>query len=173
MLKLSQSFVGTEVLSLRTGGPIAVCVRPLINPDNLKIEGWYTIDQADQRLILLASEVRDVLEQGIVVNDHDSLAPAEDLVRIKPLLELNFELIGKPVTTQSGKKMGKVNDYAVDTASLFIKKLYATQPIVKNLAGGTLSIDRTQIVEITTRRIIIEDPTEDVKAPAIATGVAS
>lgn len=173
MLKLSQSFIGKEVLSLRTGGPIAVTVRPIINPDNLKIEGWYVIDQGDQRLILLASEVRDIMDQGIAVNDHSALAPAEDLIRLQSLLELNFELIGKPVTNQSGKKFGKISDYAVDSSSLFVKKLYASQSIVKNFSGGTLSIDRTQIIEITTRRIIIEDPTEDLKAKAVAPGIAS
>ena len=173
MLKLSQSFVGKEVLSLRTGGVIAVVVGAIINPDNLKIEGWHVIDQSDEKLILLASEVRDIIDQGIAVNDHDALAPAEDLVRLQPLLELNFELIGKPVTTGSGRKMGKISDYAVDSSSLFVKKLYATQSLVKNFSGGTLSIDRTQIVEITTRRIIIEDPTEKVKAGAVAPSVAS
>ncbi len=172
MLKLSQSFIGKEVLSLRTGGPIAVVTQAIINPDNLKIEGWHVLDKSDERLILLSSEVRDIIEQGIAVNDHSALSPAEDLIRLQALLELDFELIGKPVTTQSGKKLGKISDYAVDSSSLFVKKLYASQSIVKNFAGGTLSIDRTQIVEITTRRIIIEDATEKIKAGAVATSAA-
>ncbi len=107
MLKLSESFIGREILSLRTGGTIAVGQRAIINPDNLKIEGWHVVDQSEQQLILLSTEVRDIIENGMVVNDHEALTPAEDLIRLKPILELNFELIGKPVTTVGGKRWAR------------------------------------------------------------------
>ena len=75
-------------------------------------------------------------------------------------------MLGLKVASQSGKGYGKVSDYAYETNNMFIQKIYAAQPMVKNLGGGTLSIDRSQIVEVTNRRIIIEDPTERASAHA-------
>jgi sporulation protein YlmC with PRC-barrel domain len=174
MLKLYESIPGLAVLSLRTGSPIATIVSPLINPNNLYIEGWYVTDgRSKNPLILLSGAIRDVLPQGFVVNDHEDLSETEELVRLKEVMELKFELIGKRVNSQSGKNYGKINDFAMETSNFFVQKLYAGQSIVKNISGGTLSIDRSQIIEITNRRIIIEDPTVKSKAPVVSPSPAA
>lgn len=169
MLKLSNSIIDVPILSLRTGSPIATATKVIMNPNNLKIEGWFAADRLEgSELVLVAGEVRDVLDRGIVVNDHEVLSPAEDLVRLKETIEIGFELIGKAVTTESGKRLGKVADFAVETEALIVKKIYVGQSLIKNFSGGTLSIDRTQIIEITDKRIIVEEPTDKAKAPATA-----
>lgn len=172
MLQLSASLLTNKsVLSLRTGSPIATITTPIINPNNLKIEGFYCQDRRDKKqLILLYQDIRDMLPQGYVVNDHEVLSEAHDLVRLKQVLDLNFELIGKQVVTTSKEKVGKVNDYAADTETMFIQKIYVAQSIMKSFTGGSLSIDRTQINEITPRRIIINDLVKNapVTAPAAA-----
>jgi sporulation protein YlmC with PRC-barrel domain len=158
MLQLSASLLNKSILSLRTGTPIATVTRPIINPDTLKIEGFYCTDRFDKReLVLLYQDIRDLLPQGYVVNDHDVLAEASELVRLKDVLALNFELIGKQVVTTSKEKVGKVSDYATETETMFVQKIYVTQSIIKSLTGGSLSIDRTQINEITHKRIIINE----------------
>ena len=168
MLQLSASLLTNKsVLSLRTGGPIATITGPIINPNNLKIEGFYCQDRVDKRqLILLYQDIRDIMPQGYVVNDHEVLSEAEDLIRLKDVLELNFQLIGKQVITTSKERVGKVSDYAADTETMFIQKLYVAQSIVKSFTGGSLSIDRTQINEITPSRIIINDLLKNAPVPA-------
>lgn len=161
MLKLSNSLTNTKVMSLRSGGQVGFATSLIINPKNLKVEGWHVKDSiTGEELILVKSEVRNISAQGIVINDHEVLAQAEELVRLKPVLDTNFELLGKAVVSQSGIGYGKVTDFAVETESLIIKKIYASQSIIKSLGGGSRSIDRTQIVEVTGQKIIIEDPTE-------------
>lgn len=170
MLKLSNSLNNIRVMSLRTGGQVGTASQMIINPNNLKLEGWHVNDRlSGKQKILLANDVRDIVSQGLAINDQDDLSDPEDLVRLKPILELEFELIGKYVRSQSGKRYGKVSDFAVETSGLIIKKLYASQPLIKNLSAASLSIDRTQIVEITNTTIVIEDPTVSSKATAAAT----
>jgi sporulation protein YlmC with PRC-barrel domain len=170
MLQLSASILDKSILSLRTGTPIATIIAPIFNPNNLKIEGFYCVDRFDKtELILLCQDIRDILKQGYVVNDHDVLVEPEELVRLKDVLELNFELIGKPVETISKQKIGKVSDYAVETETMFVQKLYVSQSILKSFTGGSLSVDRTQINEITPRRIIINELAKQVPVPAPAT----
>lgn len=158
MLQLSGGLLNKPVMSLRTGTPIATVTAAIFNPNNLKVEGFYVEDRFDKKqLVLLYQDIREVMPQGLVVNDHDVLAEPEELVRLKETLELNFQLIGKHVETVSKQKVGKVSDYAVETETMYVQKLYVSQSILKSLTGGSLSIDRTQINEITPRRIIIND----------------
>ena len=172
MLQLSASLLNKSVMSLRTGGPIATVIGAIINPDNLKIEGFYCQDRYDKsQLVLLCQDIREILPQGYVVNDHDVLVEPEELIRLKKVLALNFELISKAVVTVSNDKVGKVSDYATEIESMYIQKIYVSQSVFKSLAGGSLSVDRNQVQEITPRKIIISDLLG--KAPATAPATAS
>lgn len=170
MLQLSGSLLNRPVMGLRTGGQVATTLGAIIDPNNLKVEGFYCQDYfAKKRLVLLYQDIRDVVKQGIVVNDHDVLSEPEELVRLKDVMGLNFQLLEKPVVTVDKDKVGKVSDYAVEIETMFIQKLYVTQSLLKSLSGGSLSIDRSQIVEITNRKVVISELLDTAKAaPAVA-----
>jgi uncharacterized protein YrrD len=172
MLQLSNAILNRPVMSLRTGTQVGLATTPIINPNNLKIEGFYCQDGGHRghQLVLVAQDVRDILPQGIVVNDYDVLMEPDDLVRLRDVLTWRFELIGKQVVTDNKKKIGKVEDYALELESLYIQKLYVSQSIFKNFAGGNLGVDRNQIIEITEKQIVIHDPLQ--KIPARVNAVA-
>lgn len=159
MLQLSGALLNKSVLSLRTGAPVASVTAAIINPDNLKVEGFYCQDRFEKKkeLILLYQDIRDIMHDGYVINDHGVLAEPGELVRLKKVLELNFELTGKQVVTVSKQKVGKVSDYATELETMSVQKIYVSQSLLKSLTGGALSIDRNQVQEITPRRIIIND----------------
>lgn len=173
MLQLSSTLVNQAVLSLRTGGQVATAIEPIINPNNLKIEGFYCEDRFEKKqLILLTQDIRDRVERGFVVNDHEVLVDPEELIRLQAVIKLQFSLIGKPVVTVNKQRLGKVNDYAVDDVALYVQKIYVGQSIIKSLTGGGLTIDRGQIVEITDRKIVVQDPLKLVKSTAPAGAVS-
>ena len=159
MLKLSAALLNQPVMGLRTGGQVATTTRIIINPNNLKIEGFYCTDRFNgEELILLPQDIRDILPQGIAINDHDVLTDPGELIRLQDMIKLDFQLLGKLVVTTNKKRLGKVSDFAADSETLYIQKIYASQSILKSFAGGQLSIDRQQVVETTNHRLIIEDP---------------
>lgn len=175
MLLLSNSFTNKPILSLRTGGVIGTITLAIINPNNLKIEGFYCSDKfSKQKLITPSSEIRDVIDDGVIVNDHDAMTPEEDLIRLRKVIDIRFELLGKKVVTKSKSSLGKINDYAVNSDNMYVQKLYVAQPIIKSLQGGQLSIDRSQIIEITDKKIVVKDPTiyadegRPITSPAVA-----
>lgn len=171
MLQLSNALINRPVLSLRTGTTVATIVAPIINPNNLKIEGFYCSDSVNKkRLVLLYQDIRDMIPQGFVVNDHDNLVEPGDLVRLRSVMDLNFDVIGKQVMTTAKEKLGKVTDYATEVTTMYIQKLYVSQPLFKSLSGGNLGVDRTQIVEITNKHIVVHDLSG--KVPARATAAA-
>ena len=170
MLQLSNTLLNRPVMSLRTGTQVATVIAPIINPNNLKIEGFYVTDRFNnEQLVLLYQDIRDIIQQGFVIDDHDVLAEPQELIRLKKTLKLSFELIGKPVQTVSGKKVGKVSDFATEATTMYIQKIYVYQSIFKNFTGGSLSIDRTQINEVTNKRIIINEL--EARSPATAAAV--
>ncbi len=152
-------------MSLRTGRPVATVQSAIINPTSLKIEGFFCHDSIQHRqvLVLLQQDIRDIVPQGLVIDDHDVLAEPEDLVRLKNLLDQPFTLMGKPVESKTGKRIGKVEDFATETSSMIIMKLYLNQSFLKSFSGASLSVDRNQIIEITDKKIIIKDPLQPVK----------
>jgi hypothetical protein len=169
MLQLSSAFINVPVLSLRTGDAIAMAAEPIINPNNLRIEGFYCEDALEGgELILLCQDIRETVADGFIIDDYERLAEADELVRLKNVLEARFVLIGKPVETVSKDKVGKISDYAVETNTMYIQKLYTARSLLKSLGGGSLSIDRTQIVEVTNKRVVIQDLLETVPAGAAA-----
>jgi sporulation protein YlmC with PRC-barrel domain len=171
MLRLSESLLNRPVMSLRTGQQVAIANEPIINPNNLKIEGFYCTDRYDKtELILLYQDIRDVITQGFVIDDHDVLAAPDELVRLKEIMDTGFTLIGKPVVTLSKSRVGKVSDYATEIETMYIQKLYVSQSLLKSLSGGNLGVDRSQINEITDRKIVINDLLKG--APATAGLVA-
>lgn len=169
MLKLIGSIKELPVLSLRTGQPVAYLQSPIINPNNLFIEGWYVRDSRNNDLlVLLPKDVREVINQGFIVDDHEVLSTPNELIRLKDIIKLKFDPIRLKVTSEAGKNYGKVNDFAFETTSFYIVKIYSSQALIKSLSGGPLSIDRSQIIEITNRRIVIEDPVVRDKEPTLA-----
>lgn len=172
MLQLSSALLSKPVMSLRTGSAVAHVTGAIFNPNNLKIEGFWCRDSMDKKeLILLYQDIREVLPAGFVINDHDVLVEAEDLVRLKDIIELDYQLIGKQVVTSDKQKIGKVTDFATEVQTMMVQKIYASQSLMKSFTGGSLSIDRTQIVELTPKRIIISSLSRSSSVP-VASPVA-
>lgn len=171
MLQLSEALLNRPVMSLRNGQQVATTTTPIINPNNLKIEGFYCTDRFDKnaQLVLLYQDIRDIIAQGFVIDDHDVLSTPDELIRLKEIMDINFSLPGKSVVTTSHKHIGKVSDYATELETMYIQKIYVSRSMLKSFASGNLGIDRNQINEITDKKIIIN---ELLKAVPAGAGVA-
>ena len=173
MLRFSDVYHNRDVLSLRVGTSVGHAYMPILNPNNLKIEGWYATEKGGrEEMILPVAEIRDVLKNGLVVDDHEALTHVEDLIRLKDIIDLRFELIGKSVKTDEKRRLGKISDYAVDDQTMMVQKLYVSRGAVKSLTKQDLIIDRNQIVEINNKQVIVRDTTirstSGMTAPAAA-----
>jgi sporulation protein YlmC with PRC-barrel domain len=169
MLQLSNVLLNRPIMSLRTGSKVATTTTPIINPNNLKIEGFFCMDSLSKdQLVLVEQDIREIIPQGLVVNDHDVLLEPEELVRLHKIMNIGFDPIGRAVITVSKQRIGKVIDYATDTESMYIQKLYVSQSFFRHLAKGNLGIDRSQIQEITPKYIIIQDLLEAIPLAATA-----
>lgn len=154
---MGKSLYNRPVMSMRSGSQIAMALEPIINPHNLKILGWWSKTAgARGNLVLLAEDVREVMPQGLAVNDEEALVAPEDLVRHREILDIKFQLIDKTVKTKR-QKLGKVSDFSYNDG-MFVQKLYVARPVTKIFSSqDTLLIDRTQILEVTDAYILVRD----------------
>jgi uncharacterized protein YrrD len=172
MLVLHKKMQNQPVLSLRTGAQVATATQAIVNPSSLRIEGFYCDDRlGDEEMILLTQDIREHIKRGFVVNDHEVLTHPDDLIRLKKVIDLAYEPIGKLVVCENGTKLGKLNDYAVDSDSLYIKKIYVAPRLLKSITGTQLSIDRDQIVETTDTKIVVRDSTVKIKSNNVSQAI--
>lgn len=169
MLILINKLVPRPVLSLRTGGVVAYAGDIIINPNYLKVEGIYCTDRFNKSVkILLTQDIREIITKGLIVDDYEVLTDTDDLIRLEEIMKLDFELIGKPVITDKKRRLGKVADFSLDNTSFYVQKLYIAQSLIRQL-GGSLSVDRSEVIEVTDKKIIIKDPQKPLRERMKAT----
>jgi len=175
MLYLSTKITNLPLLSIRSSGRIGTVLKPIINPHNLHIDGFFCQSvHSKNELVLLDIYIREFAPNGIIIDDHKNLSDPTDLVRLEPVIKLNFSLENKTVFSGK-KKIGKVIDFAIDKDSLFVQKLYVQPPVWQSLNQNRLTIDRSSIIEVTDTKIVVSGPEEKAsdKAKATSRGFAA
>ena len=165
MLALHDRLLFTPILSLQTGAPLARTKQLIIDPRQLKVVAFYCEGpHVTEPAILHTDDIRELSGMGIIVDNADSIMAPDQLVRLQEIINFHFELIGKQIIDTHKRKLGKVEDYSIDLDSFYIIKIKVRQSLLKNFMGANLLIDRTQIVEINDKFIVVN--ANDTKAPA-------
>lgn len=166
MLINNSRLIGCPILSLHIGGRIANVVETVVDPNTLKIVACRVDGPLVGREIgeiLPMASVREFSRLGMIVDSGDEFVEANDVVRIKNLLELNFSLLGLKAETRKGHKLGKVSDFTVEPESWQIQQLVVQRPMMQSFLDPELTIARSQISEINDYKVIVKDSTEKAK----------
>jgi hypothetical protein len=161
MLVLGSRLDKTPVMSLQTGTRLAHTVTPLIDSSNLKIVA-YQIDGP-----LLTEHPSFVRTADIRGNDE--LIGLHDVIKVEELHRSGFKLIGLMVIDEDKRKLGKVNDYTLDTTDFMIQQLDIKHGILKGLATTGSLVHRSQIIEINDKSIIVKSTKKKLADPIMKT----
>jgi uncharacterized protein YrrD len=169
MLRMIEEFKDVVVLSIRTGDVAGKVTAEIVNPDGLSIAGFYVkpLRQSKDK-ILVVGDVREIGLGGLIIDDEEKLMDIEDLIRMQELIRIDYQVVGKKVYTESGNKLGKVQDFAVDDLTWDIQKIYPSRSIFKDLKSTGAVIDRVQITEVTDKKIIVKDASVKVTEQVMA-----
>ena len=158
MLRFIGEYVNTPVMGIRGGRRLSLTLEPIINPHKLSVYGFYCEDRASGiDKILLAEDIREFSDVGIIIDSEDNLTDPSDLVRDEDIIDMRFEIISKRLVSQSGKKLGRVEDYAIDDISYRIEKIYGKPLALKTLSTNDYIIGRRQIASVNQDEIIVKD----------------
>lgn len=163
-----ERLLSVPVMSLQTGARLAVATEPIIDPKDLNIIAFYCEGPLldFHPAILHSADIREFGELGLIVNDSDDIMPLSDLVRLQETIDCRFEFVGKKVIDTTQHKLGKVNNYVIETGSFKIMKFSVKRPLLHSLQQDELIIDRRQIRKITDDEIVVAAPTEEESSAA-------
>lgn len=157
MLIKAQQLDNLDVIDMRSGQPVAKLGRPIIDPFKLEVVGFHTTHQTES--LLLMRNIRELNRKQAIIDDEEDFSVAEDLPRLKEVLDIDYNLTGKKVYTQSKKRLGKVEDYIIETLGFQIQKIHVHQSVWHSFTGSTLIVDRKQIIEVNDDAITVSDAT--------------
>lgn len=167
MLINNSRLINCPILSLHVGGPIGRVVEPIVDPDSLKIiacriDGPLVGRETGD--ILPMTSIREFSQLGMIIDSTDEFVEADEIVRVKEVLDLNFDLVGLKVETQKKHKLGKVTGYTIEPESWYVQQLIVQRPTLKSFFDPELIISRQQIVEIDDYRVIVKDQINSAKS---------
>ncbi len=167
MLISGSRLVSCPVLSLHVGGEIARVAEPIVDPNSLKIIGFKLegkMIRDDVGDVLPIESVREFSRMGMIVDSIDEFVQGDEIIKIKNVLELNFNLVGLKVVTRQKTKLGKVLDYTVDAEAWYIQQIIVQRPAIKAFFDPELIIPRKQIIEVDDYQVVVKDEHEKVKS---------
>lgn len=160
MLILASNLIGTSVFSVHAGQNVGKIRGWLVDLKDLKISIFVVDVGSNQTSYLLANDVRSlgVAKKPLVIIDYEEkLSAKEDLIRQREFIDIGINLIGFKVKTQSGSLLGKVKDLSLDSRDLYVIKLQISAKLLVRITNSSLLIDRTDIVQIKPKLIIVKD----------------
>lgn len=161
MYALASKLTPLPVLSLQTGATVAIVNGLVLDSTTLEVVALScsVSGHAGPEIALMLRDVRELAPDCVIIDSEDELTEIDDIVRLKVLRGENFTLIRKPVVSDMGRKLGNIEDFTINTETNKVQKLYVKQSIVRSFFGSSLIIDRTQIVDVTPRQIVVREAT--------------
>lgn len=167
MQRLASQIIGSSIFSVHAGGKIAEVTGILVRRKDLKVQLFAVkpVDN-DKKQFLLSSDIRAYDGNRQIIDSYQDMSEEDELIRHHELIKDGGKLIGSKVVTQSGKHLGKVLDFSIDTTHHFANKIHVRATWPQRLIHERLIIDRSDIVDITDNKIIVRDATVKAKSTA-------
>lgn len=170
MLISNSRLTGCPILSLHLGGPIGITNEPIIDPAKLQIIAFTAtgpeLGNGENGDILDLRSIREYSSAGMIIDSIDEMVNRTDVIKIDKVMSLNFHLIGLPVKTKKGTKLGKITSFTIDANTFTVQQLIVQRPALKSFLDPELIINRSEIVEVNDNAIIIKDEQKTVKKTA-------
>lgn len=158
MLKLFSEILGSKVLLAQEHALGGTVLGILISPTDGAFLGFSTSDPLTGKVRYVpAIEIKGFQADGIIIDSYDSLADAADLVRLKEVLGQKIKIIGAAVFTKDGRKIGKVNEAALNIKTFSLDRIFVTPVYKIKFLAKDLIIPLSKIEEILPKKIIVSD----------------
>ena len=146
---------GTPVIAQALGDMVGSLDGILLNPDTGKAEGFFVAVPGffqSKEVFLAAADIRR-WGRAVEVLDADILGPLDEHVRFERLLREKRPILGMPVRTESGLRLGRCADVQFDTETFQLQWLF---PRRYRLLWG-IPIPAHAVCEVRREAVIVKD----------------
>ncbi|MFA5820546.1 MAG: PRC-barrel domain-containing protein [Candidatus Gracilibacteria bacterium] len=160
MEKLYTKILHTPVREEDEVRPITTVKDLIVDPENGAVVG--VVVNLNAKLIVAP---HDILSFGdtIFVHGREVIVPAEDVLRVDNVLKKGVKIFHNKVVTESGKELGIVADFSIDTKSLIMQKIFVAKSVFGLVHYDQRIIPAKNIVEVKADKIIVKDDLATVK----------
>lgn len=148
--------ISLPLASIRSSAKIGYADGLVINPNNLHVDAIWCSLSNGKRLLLSPMDIRGLSLRGVIINDHENLLEETDAIRLKPILQYKFNLVDK-IAYLGKRKIGRVEDFAINIENLYIQKIYIKPNILNRFAAERMTFDRSSVEEVTNQKIIFKN----------------
>ena len=150
MLILASNLLNTPIMGLQTGSQLALISDAIIDPSNLQILAYRLKANSfsGEEMLVRIADIRELSRIGFIVDSGEDFILPTDVIKIKEILDLNFDLLNLKVEDEKGVKIGKIIDYTLSLSDFSVQQLLIKRPILKSLNDPVLTIHRSQITAI-------------------------
>lgn len=150
MLFQATSLIGLPIGCQETRSKIGEILQIIINPEKgsllaflVKPLGFFSSPK-----LLSPVDVIEYDKAGIVCKSHEDLALPKEIVRAKKILDSGIKILGINARTTSGTKLGKVEDFLINTETSNVTKYYLKNWFETRIisADKVIKIDRTGLI---------------------------
>ncbi|KKR18453.1 MAG: PRC-barrel domain protein [candidate division CPR2 bacterium GW2011_GWC1_41_48] len=147
------------IFSIREGVSIGQIEEIIINPDNGRVLGFKLIKtHVRERNILTVGDIREINPDVMIIDDSQNLATENEVIKIAEILKEKIKWIGLKVETDLGRKLGRVEDLALDTKTMNLTRIYTSGGIIKETFSlEKIIIPAHKIISISPKVVIVED----------------
>lgn len=165
---LASKFLNLPIAALEENRKVGNVSRILVYPDDAS---WLGVELKHLPLtparILSATDIRSVDKEVILIESAEVLTEPAEILRVKEIIEHNFDLFGLPVVCRDGESLGKIIDFQIDTTA---------GQVTAFRISGVLKKDRIvnfkQVYELNWRRLIIDSTSKREQTAGAATEMA-
>ena len=129
----------------------------IFDPQSLRIKLFKVQSRKDQYYIRV-EDISEIIAKRILIKSQSEISEADDLIRYQPLIEQNLTMIGLPVFSDTGKKLGVCKDLLLDSWGLDLSAISLRPSLINRLLYREQRIDALQIKQVLNDKIIIQTP---------------
>lgn len=166
MLIEAKKLIGLAVASEDELAKIGLITQIVVEPENGRLLGFLVATGFFATKALSIIDVKYWDPEGLVTGSEENLVEPHEIVRLKKVLLDGINLMNMPAVTESGKILGSVENFLVDTETQTVAKYY-----LRDLLGNARVMSPDQVIKIE-KKIIFCDDEDKVGSPIIETQTA-
>lgn len=162
----AKKLIGMPVAAEDVQAKVGEIRQVIIDPTNGNLLGFLVTGGGifAPKRALSVTDIDDWDPKAIVIRSSYDLVETQEIIRFKEILDRNLNLLGMTAKTESGKRLGAVEDLLIDTENLCVEKYY-----LKDLLGDARIFGAEKVVKIDKNIIFDDDVAEPPAGAAGAT----
>lgn len=158
-MRKGRNLIGLPIIVLNQGEQIGLVQDIIFNSHKNKVLGFVIEEKGwfrDAKIIPLKN-VYKIGEDAITVINRDAEVKTTDVPEINQLSEEEINIIGKDMITESGNKLGVVEDIIIDIEGGYIEGYEISSGLIKDIWNGRIIIPLSDSIVIGKDSIIVPD----------------